>query len=108
MGIDGLVKIAALGLFSFAFGMELWCLGMPDNLFLITLGSVTRHIKSVVFLKLTVSSCIAELDLFTFICTTLIFISFSRDSVMLGVQDKGLRLIYMHRLTEIPVEFSVL
>ena len=55
---------------------------MPDNLCLITLGSVIIHMKSVSFLRFTVNSCIAELDLFKFICTTLIF--FSRDSVIYG------------------------
>ena len=53
---------------------------MPDNLCLITLGSVTIHIKSVSFFRLIVNSCIAELDLFKLICTTLIFLLCSRGS----------------------------
>ena len=63
---------------------------MPDNLCLITLGSVTIHIKSVSFFRLTVNSCIAELDLFKLICTTLIFLSLlSRSSVTVEVLDCG-------------------
>ena len=54
---------------------------MPDNLCLITLGSVIRHIKLVSFLRLIVNSCIAELDLFKLICKTLISFLFSSDSV---------------------------
>ena len=57
---------------------------MPDSLCLITLGSVTMHIKSVSCLRLIVNSCIAELDLFKFICITLILFSFSRVSAMDG------------------------
>ena len=57
---------------------------MPDNLCLITLGSVTMHIKFTSFLKLIVNSCIAELDLFKLICTTLIFLLFSIDSAIDG------------------------
>ena len=57
---------------------------MPDNLCLITLGSVIIHMKSVSFLRFIVNSCIAELDLFKFICTTLIFLSFSMGSVVDG------------------------
>ena len=52
---------------------------MPDNLCLITLGSVIMQIKLASFLRLIVSSCIAELDLFKLTCKTLIFFC-SRDS----------------------------
>ena len=52
---------------------------MPDSLCLITLGSVIMQIKSFSFLRLIVSSCIAEFDLLRFVCTTLIF------SVLLSV-----------------------
>ena len=38
------------------------------------------HIKLISFLRLIVSSCIAEFDLFKLICKTLIFLPFSRDS----------------------------
>ena len=48
------------------------------------LGSVTMHIKLVSFLRLIVNSCIAELDLFKFICITLIFLLFSMDSAIDG------------------------
>ena len=60
---------------------------MPDSLCLITLGSVIIQIKLVSFLRLIVNSCIAELDLFKFICIILIFIPFSRGSVR--VRDEG-------------------
>ena len=63
---------------------------MPDNLCLITPGSVIMHIKSISFLRLIVSSCIAEFDLFKFIWITLMFFSFSSVSVLkedlLGLQ----------------------
>ena len=39
------------------------------------------HMKSVSLLRLIVNSCIAEFDLFKFICITLIFVSLSRVSV---------------------------
>ena len=44
------------------------------------------QIKLVSFLRLIVSSCMAELDLFKLICKTLIFLLCSRDS---GIVDKG-------------------
>ena len=52
-----------------------------------TLGSVIIHMNSVSFLRLIVSSCIAELDLFKLICRTLIFLPCSRDS---GALDTGM------------------
>ena len=53
---------------------------MPESLCLTTLGSVTRQIKSVSFLRLIVSSCMAELDLFKLTCKTLMSLFFSRVS----------------------------
>ena len=59
---------------------------MPDSLCLITLGSVTKQIKSVSFLRLIVSSCMAELDLYKLICKTLMFLFLSRGSTRAAVR----------------------
>ena len=60
---------------------------MPDSLCLITLGSVTMQIKLVSFLRLIVSSCMAELDLFKLTCRTLMILFCTTDSGIGGKEE---------------------
>ena len=60
-------------------------MGRLDSLCLMTLGSVTKQMKSVSFFRVIVNSCIAEFDLFKFTCLTKMSNPFPRDSAVIGL-----------------------